>query len=189
MAGQVQRARLVKWSSAVAVAAVTGLFIWGLLVSRSGPGVPGAGGVTLPDFYGLAGQTAPNFTLRDVANMPVSLSDFRGKRVLVNFWYADCPGCATEAPDLEKFYAQAQQQQMVILGVNIEDDAHTASQFMQQFGITYPVVLDTHQQVLDLYHLTSTPSSVFVDSQGVIRGSVSGTLTATQLQAYFSAIH
>lgn len=190
MAGQAEQqrrarqARLVKWSSAITAVAVAGLIVWGLLVARLG-----AGAGPLPDFYGLAGQTAPSFTLRDVNNAPLSLSDFRGQRVLLNFWYVDCPNCATEMPDLERFYTQSASQHIVILGINIEDNAQAASQFMRRLGITYPVALDTQQQVFaGLYHLTSTPSSVFIDSQGVMRGSVSGPLNAAQLQTYFDAM-
>ena len=190
MAGQAEQprpmrqTRLVKWSSAIVAVVVAGLIAWGLLVSR-----PGAGAGALPDFYGLAGQTAPNFTLRDVTNTPLSLSDFRGQRVLLNFWYVACPTCVTEMPDLERFYTQSASQHILILGINIEDDAQDASQFMRQLGITYPVALDTGQRVFaGLYHLTSTPSSVFIDSAGVIRGSVSGPLNAGQLQTYFTAM-
>lgn len=190
MAGQAEPgrrarpARFVKWSSAITAVAVAGLIVWGLLVSRSGTSA-GA----LPDFYGLAGQAAPNFTLQDVTNTPLSLSDFRGQRVLLNFWYAACTSCVTEMPDLERFYTQSASQHIVILGINIEDDARDASQFMRQLGITYPVALDTQQQVFaGLYHLTSTPSSVFVDAAGVIRASVSGPLNAGQLQTYFKAM-
>jgi peroxiredoxin len=190
MAGQVgqqrraQPSRWVKSMSVLAVVAVAGLIAWGLLVSR-----PGAGAGGIPDFYGLAGRAAPNFTLSAVSSVPISLSDFRGQRVLLNFWYVACPNCATEMPDLERFYTQAASQHIVILGINIEDDAQSAAQFMQRLGITYPVALDTQQHVFDdLYHLTSTPSSIFVDSAGVIRGSVSGPLNTGQLQTYFNAL-
>lgn len=183
-----QRTRLVKWISAAVTVAVLGLMLWGLLASRSASGTADPGRAAIPDFYGRAGKTATNFTLKDLTNTPVSLSDFRGKRVLLNFWYAACPGCQQEMTAFETFYAQAQNQQVVILGVNIVDDANTASQFMQQLGITYPVVLDTHQRVLDLYGVTSTPSSFFIDAQGIIRGSVSGPLTLEQIQTYFRAM-
>jgi len=179
----------VKWVSAGMALIVAGLIAWGLLVSRPAVGTSGAGGVSVPDFYGLAGQVAPNFTLKDVTNTPVSLSDFRGRRVLVNFWYAACPGCLQEMAAFEQFATQKQSQPVVILAVNIVDDAQTAARFMRQLGITFPVVLDTRQQVLDLYKITSTPSSIFVDSRGIIRGSISGPLNQDQLQSYFSVIH
>lgn len=190
--GQARNARqrrLVKWSSAAAAAVVAGLIVWGLLMAHPASGARGTGGAAVPDFYGRAGQMAPNFTLKDLTNQPVSLDSLRGRRVLVNFWYAACSGCQQEMGDLERFYAQAQGQRVAILGVDIVDDANTASLFLQQLGITYPVVLDTHQRVLDLYGVTATPSSFLIDSQGIIRGSVSGPLNLEQMQTYFGALH
>ena len=184
---QTHMKRLTHWSGAIAAVAVAGIIIWGLLASRSG--APGSTAGAIPDFYDVAGQTASAFTLHDLTNTPRSLSDFRGQRVLINFWYVACPGCRTEMPDMEQFYRQSQGQNIVVLGINIADDANTASQFMQQLGITYPVVLDRGQHVLDLYNVTSTPSSFFIDSQGILRGSVSGPLTLGQLQRYFSLLH
>jgi cytochrome c biogenesis protein CcmG/thiol:disulfide interchange protein DsbE len=181
------QSRLVRWISLGAVAVVAGLIVWGLLISRQTASTAGAGGEVVPDFYGRAGQTAQNFTLKDLNNQSVALSQFRGKRVLVNFWYVNCPGCQEEMSALEQFYAQSRQD-VVVLGVDIVDNAVTTSQYLQQLGITYPVVLDTQQKTLDLYGVTSTPSSFFLDSRGVIRGSVSGAMNLQQMQDYFRAI-
>jgi peroxiredoxin len=183
-----RRGRLVKWVSAALAVVVAGLIGWGLFISRPAAGPTSAGGASLPDFYGRAGQEAPNFTLKDLANRSVALSDFRGKRVLVNFWYVACAGCQQEMAALEQFYADERDQGVVILGVNVVDDASTASQFLLQLGITYPVVLDTSQRTLDLYDVTSTPSSFLIDAQGTIRGSVSGPLNLDQIQRYFAAL-
>ncbi len=181
--------RLVRWISLGVVVVVAGLIAWGLLISRPAASTAGPGGETLPDFYGRAGQTAQNFTLKDLNNQSVALSQFRGKRVLVNFWYVNCPGCQEEMSALEQFYAQSQSQGVVVLGVDIVDDASTTTQYLLQLGITYPVVLDTQQHTLDLYGVTSTPSSFLVDSQGIIRATVSGPLNLDQIQTYFGAIH
>jgi cytochrome oxidase Cu insertion factor (SCO1/SenC/PrrC family) len=139
-AGRARQSRLVRWMSATAAVVVAGLIAWGLLASRPASGTTGTGGASLPDFYGRAGQIAPNFTLKDLTNQPVALSDFHGKRVLVNFWYVACSGCQEEMSALEQYYAQSRDQHVVVLGVNIVDDANTASRFLQQLGITYPVV-------------------------------------------------
>lgn len=184
-----RREQMTRWMSAGVALVVAGLIIWGLLASRAGAPGKAAGGTTLPDFYGLAGQHLTNFTLTDLTNKRVALSDFRGQRVLLNFWYVACAPCREEMPDLETFSHQMQGQHIAILGINIQDDPLTASEFLQQLGITYAVALDPHQRVLDYYHLTSTPSSILIDSQGIIRGSVSGPLSLKQLQTYFLAIH
>jgi cytochrome c biogenesis protein CcmG/thiol:disulfide interchange protein DsbE len=184
-----RREHMTRWVSAGVALVVAGLIIGGLLASRaSAPGTQ-SGGTTLPDFYGLAGQQLSNFTLTDVTNKRVSLDDFRGQPVLLNFWYVACAPCREEMPDLETFSHQTEGQHVAIVGINIQDDPLTASEFLQQLGITYSVVLDPHQRVFDYYRLTSTPSSLLIDSRGIIRGSVSGPLSLKQLQTYFSAIH
>ncbi len=190
--GPVGRARrqrcLVRWVSVGVVVVMAGLTLWGLLISRPASSPVGNGGEPLPDFYGRAGQPAPDFTLRDVSDQAVSLGDFRGKRVLVNFWYAACPGCVEEMAAFEQFYVEEGGRDVVILGVNMVDDVATVLRFMGQLGITYPVVLDREQRVLDLYGVTSTPSSFLIDARGVIRGSVSGPLNREQVRVYLGAL-
>lgn len=119
------------------------------------------------------GDAAPNFTLTTLGGKQVSLSDFRGKPVMLNFWYATCPGCLAEIPGMQRFYAaqQAAGKSFVILGVNSVDDAQTAQQFALQEGMTYTLVLDDTQRVATLYNLTATPTSYLIDRQVVV-GSV-----------------
>lgn len=185
---QTRREQMIRWMSVGVALVVAGLILWGLLASRASEPGKAAGGTTLPDFYGLAGQHLTSFTLTDLTNKRVALSDFRGQRVLLNFWYVACAPCREEMPDLETFSHQMQGQHIAVLGINIQDDPLTASEFLQQLGITYAVALDPHQRVFDYYHLTSTPSSILIDSQGIIRGSVSGPLSLKQLQTYFGTI-
>ncbi len=130
------------------------------------------------------GSLAPNFILTTLDGKQIRLSDYRGKPVMLNFWYATCPGCLQEIPGMQQFYAaqQATGKNFVILGVNIADDAQTASQFVQQYGLTYPIVLDQNQQVLTLYNVNSTPTSYFIDRQGIIRSIVIGPVDDTTLQ-------
>lgn len=130
------------------------------------------------------GDAAPNFTLTTLDGKQVSLSDFRGKPVMLNFWYATCPGCLAEIPGMQRFYAaqQAAGKNFVILGVNSVDDAQTAQQFAQQYGLTYALVMDKNQQVATLYSLTATPTSYFIDRQGIIRFVQVGPIDEAALQ-------
>src|SRR5689334_7653266 len=117
------------------------------------------------------GDAAPNFTLATLNGNRVSLSDYRGKPVMLNFWYATCPGCLVETPAMQRFYAaqQAAKKDLVMLGVDTIDDGPTAHQFTQQYGLTYQTLLDDHQKVSTLYNLRGTPTSYFIDRQGIIR--------------------
>jgi len=130
------------------------------------------------------GSVAPNFTLSSPDGKRVNLSGFRGKAVMLNFWYATCPGCLQEMPGMQKFYAtqQAAGKHFVILGVNVLDVAQTVAQFVQQHGLTYPIVLDENQKVLALYNVSDTPTSYFIDGKGIIRSIVVGPVDDTTLQ-------
>jgi len=122
------------------------------------------------------GAVAPAFTLTAPAGEQISLSDFHGKPVMLNFWYATCPGCLAETPGMQKFYTSrhAGSKDFVIVGVNVADDAQVATQFIQQRGLTYPVVLDQNQHVMALYNINVTPTSYFIDRHGIIRVIVYG---------------
>jgi len=130
------------------------------------------------------GDAAPNFTLTTLDGKRVSLSDYRGKPVMLNFWYATCPGCLAEIPGMQRFYAsqQAAGKDFVILGINTIDDAQTAQQFVRDYGLTYTIVLDNNQQVTTLYHLNATPTSYFIDRHGIIRSTVVGPVDEATLQ-------
>jgi len=136
------------------------------------------------------GDAAPNFTLTALDGKQVSLSDFRGEPVMLNFWYSTCPGCLAEIPGMQRFYAsqQAAGKHFVILGVNSVDDAQTAQQFAQQYGLTYMLAMDDNQLVATLYNLTSTPTSYFIDRQGIIRSTVVGPVDDATLQQNVAAI-
>src|SRR5260370_377251 len=127
---------------------------------------------------------APDFTLTSLDGKQVSLSQFRGKPVMLNFWYSTCPGCLAEIPGMQRFYSaqQAAGKDFVILGVNSVDDVQTAQQFSQQYALTYSLALDNNQQVAALYNLTATPTSYFIDRQGIIRSVVVGPVDETTLQ-------
>ena len=103
---------------------------------------------------------------------------------MLNFWYATCPGCLAEIPGMQKYYAaqQAAGKPFVILGVNVSDDAATARQFAQQHGLTYPIVMDDNQRVVTLYNITATPTSYFIDRQGIIRIISEGPVDDTTLK-------
>jgi peroxiredoxin len=153
------------------------LLAWGLLRPAQ-TGTPVAGVSTTP--APLVGRPAPDVTLLDLRNNHVSLSNLRGKVVVLNFWYVACPPCKLEMPALEQVYQADQGRGLVVVGVNVSDDARTISDYLTQLGISYPVWRDVGQRATVQYRLTDTPTSFFVDRHGVIRYKVVGPLdTAT----------
>ena len=114
------------------------------------------------------GKPAPAFQLEDLSGRVVTLADFRGKPVVVNFWATWCVPCRKETPDLvdlqREWGASAQ-----IVGVNYSESAETAGAFANEFSINYVIALDRTGEVTGSYKLTGLPETFFLDQQGLVR--------------------
>jgi peroxiredoxin len=119
------------------------------------------------------GVTAPDFTQADVNGVPVSLSSFRGKYVLVDFWASWCPPCRQESPNLVKAYNKYKDKNFTILGVSL-DKADGKSAWLNAInndGLHWTQVSDLkfwNNAVAGLYYITSIPSNFLIDPNGKI---------------------
>jgi peroxiredoxin len=122
------------------------------------------------------GFLAPDFTLDTLQGEAVKLSDLRGKIVVLNFWTTWCPPCRAETPALETSYGSYKEADVIILGVNLtnEDSLQEVEAFVQEFGLTYPILLDRDGTVGLLYQLNGLPTTFFINREGVIRTVVVG---------------
>ena len=117
----------------------------------------------------LTGQIAPGFTLVDLTGKKVSLKDYKGKPVMVNFWATWCAPCKLEMPWLEQFHQQYAPDGLVILGI-ASDDApkNLVESTAKKLGVTYPILL-TDQKVEKPYGgVESLPESFYVGRNGKI---------------------
>ena len=128
-----------------------------------------------------AGMRAPDFTLTEVTTgEPVSLSQFRGRPVLINFWATWCGPCRLEMPHLQAAYEQYRDKGFTVLAVDVKfDDGPEAVQaFIDELGLTFPVVKDETGVVeIDKYNVLGYPTSVFIGRDGVIQYVHRGPLT------------
>ena len=93
----------------------------------------------------------------------VSSDDFAGEVVVINFWYAACPPCRVEAPDLEKLHVSLDGEGASFLGVNVRDQADTARTFETETGVTYPSVIDANDgAMLRTYTIITSTVSLLV---------------------------
>jgi thiol-disulfide isomerase/thioredoxin len=113
------------------------------------------------------GGEAPDFALETLDGDTLALSDLHGTPVVVNFWATWCPPCRAEIPALESAYRDLGGE-VVVLGVDVGEGAGVVVDFVGEYGMTYPVVLDTSQDIARSYRVRAFPTTYFVDSHGII---------------------
>lgn len=124
---------------------------------------------------GSGDEPAPAFALRSLDGDVVSLDDYRGQVVLVNFWASWCPPCRVEMPGFERVYRQRQDEGFVILGIATDTHAEAAiREFVAEHDITYPILLADRGVVQDYGGVRALPESFLVDRDGRIRHRVIG---------------
>ena len=126
------------------------------------------------------GMQAEDFRLTDLAGKEQSLSQFRGKIVLVNFWATWCKPCTTEMPAMQIMYDKLRDKGFVVLAVNeLEDDAKVR-EHIKQYGHTFPVLMDRDNKVANQFGVFGLPVSVFIDQEGRVQEYIKGGLLTEQ---------
>lgn len=156
----------------IAIFALIALVGWGLYDSKSKPELMPQEELSEVKVGNQIGNMAPDFELTSLEGEPVKLSDYRGKKVLLNFWATWCPPCRAEMPHMEAFYKDYKDKDVVILGVNLTHTAKFASdvpEFVEEFGLTFPILLDNKGKVSDeFYQVIAYPTTFVIDSKGII---------------------
>ncbi len=117
---------------------------------------------------------APGFTLSDVRGNSVSLSRFRGSVVFLNFWATWCPPCRQEMPSMERLYRQLRGQGLAMLAINLKESGGQVANFMRNFGLSFPALLDSDGRVSALYRVWGLPTTYVIDGDGRAIGMKSG---------------
>jgi cytochrome c biogenesis protein CcmG, thiol:disulfide interchange protein DsbE len=128
-------------------------------------------------------STAPDFTLPDLAGgKAISLSDFRGRIVVLNFWASWCLPCRQEGPGLQETWEAYRSRGVQFLGSDYADDRFAARAFVDEFGITYPSVFDPSGMLAAKYGFLGLPSTFVIDGSQRIRVHFTGYVRAGQLR-------
>ena len=123
----------------------------------------------------LPEQVAADFTLSDMSGQQVSLSQFKGKVVLLNFWATWCPPCREEMPSMERLYNDFREKGLVILAVNVEENGHqVVSKFLQGNPYTFPILLDDKNVATQQYGVFRFPESFLIDRNGNVVEKIIG---------------
>lgn len=125
------------------------------------------------------GKEAPDFTLKNLDGDEVSLSDYRGKIVLINFWATWCKWCDKEMPDLQKLGKE--NDDIVVLAVDVMEDKETVKKYIEKGKYDFEVVLDEDGNISKTYLVSGYPTSYFVDADGILLGGVPSMLTYEEM--------
>jgi peroxiredoxin len=151
---------------------IVGVLLVAILAVAVSGGLAWAMGSRVP----AVGTTAEDFRLIDLEGKQQTLSQYRGKVVLVNFWATWCKPCTTEMPAMQTTYDKLRDKGFVVLAINeLEDDAKVR-EHIKQYGHTFPVLMDRDNKVANQFGVFGLPVSVFIDEKGVVQEYIKGGL-------------
>jgi len=115
----------------------------------------------LPDL-----AAAPQFDLKTPDGSRVSLSDFEGKPLIVNFWATWCPPCRAEMPSFQRAWEQLQGEGIGVIAINVGEDADTIGKFTAEIPVTFPLPMDEKSQMVQAWPVRGLPTTFVVDPHG-----------------------
>jgi peroxiredoxin len=159
----------------------------------------GLGVVALPPALGNdtststeIGGVAPDFVLETPDGDRLRFSDLRGKPVLVNFWASWCAPCREEMPEIVRAHDANADAGLVVLAIDLQENADEVRGFADDFGMTFPIVIDRNGQVADAWRIggpvEGIPASYFIDADGVVRARSFGPMSGETIEENLALI-
>ncbi|MDL2298817.1 TlpA family protein disulfide reductase [Synergistaceae bacterium OttesenSCG-928-D05] len=139
------------------------------------------------------GAQVPNFTLSDMDGKKVSLEDFRGKPVLLNFWASWCPPCRAEMPDFNELNAELEKsKEAVLLAINLTDGRretkNKAEKYLASNNLKLNVLLDEKGTAAEIFDIRGIPTTIVIDAKGVMRGQIVGATDKETVKAMLAEL-
>lgn len=124
------------------------------------------------------GTMVPSFKLKNLSGETISLSDYKGKKILLNFWASWCPPCREEMPYIQKYYEErADKSNVEVITVNMtkheQGDIERVEKFIEEHKLTFPVLLDENGEIMNLYNIRAFPTTYIINEDGMIADIVS----------------
>jgi peroxiredoxin len=115
------------------------------------------------------GALAPAFTLKTLNDRNLSLREYRGRVVMINFWATWCGPCRQEMPALNALYEKYRDAGFVLFGINVDADPANAARMVDRLKVTYPILFDRDKKASSLYQVNAMPMTILIDRDGKIR--------------------
>lgn len=125
---------------------------------------------------------AIDFKLEDLQGKEIKLSDFKGKKVFLNFWASWCGPCKAEMPHMQQLYEETKDKDIVILAVNVGEDKDKVKSFIEENKYAFPVVLDIKQEAALQYGISAFPTSFFIDEEGYVYSGIRGAMSLDMMK-------
>ena len=113
-------------------------------------------------------------TLPDLSGRQVSLSDFKGKILFVNFWATWCPPCREEMPSMQKLHARLKDKDFLMVAIDLQESAEPVKKFLNEYELTFMTLLDSKGETGPLFGINSIPTTLIMDKNGMIIGVAMG---------------
>lgn len=134
------------------------------------------------------GETAPDFELTTLDGETVRLSDFKGQKVVLNFWATWCPPCKVEMPHFQEYEEKhAAKENVVLLAANLtykEKNVDLVESFVNSRDITFPILMMDNDRLVRTYEVLTMPSTFFIDTDGKLQRQMTGAIDLKQLKAF-----
>lgn len=138
------------------------------------------------------GETPPDFTLETLDGEEITLSELKGKKVVLNFWASWCPPCKAEMPHMQKYYKNsADTDNVEIVAVNLtnrENKEKLVQDFINSYKITFPIPLDRDGTIAKQFKIITIPSTYMIDSNGKVQHAVAGPVDVEMLETYVKGL-
>lgn len=131
---------------------------------------------------------APEITLNNLNGQKVSLSDYRQGIVLINNWATWCPPCKSEMPTLVKYFQEHEDQGFTLIGIEAGDPPEDVASFVNDYKITFPILLDPNNKSLVAFSNDNLPSSYVIDRNGNVVLAWTGPISHAMLEKYLTPL-
>ena len=162
--------------------------IIGMFMAFLSSGLTGKSDVTGRSGEQLEGKMAPDFAALSIDDTTISLSDYIGSPVILNFWASWCPPCREETPILQRVWDENQDQGIIVLGVNVQDSEEDSLKYLEEFGVTFSNVYDEGGRITVDYGVTGLPVTFFIDRRGEIVGRWVGAISFDSLSTWTESL-